>query len=389
MGLHMVLYPWLVVGILQESPGKLGLAQMAVLLPNLLFILPGGVASDRRHRGSWLSRLYLLYLFPIAILMGSAVTGELSFSLILMFGMMFGSITAFVQPARESLLGFTPAGVMHQAVAKVTVVQFLAQSAGFMVAGQLTKTGLVPLFIGQIVLFLASFFLIRRSHPEISGAVDRRPVSEMPGETWKDTGDGLKLFWSDRRLLHLLILVTATGFLAFGVYLVGMPLLVLEGYQGGASLFAALQLIFTLGIVSSNVQMMKRDKLFRRPGRLIISSLLLRGGLLAMIALLPPLWLLFPLVYVWGFLSGISMNLGRTILHNQVEQSYRARAASVYQLCLFGSTPLGAWLSGVVIGQVGLSQALIGFAAITVLFSLLIALVSPLWRVRSEAEISI
>jgi hypothetical protein len=60
MGLHTVLYPWLVIGVLNESPSRLGLAQLAVLLPNLLFILPGGVISDRRHRGSWLSRLYLL-----------------------------------------------------------------------------------------------------------------------------------------------------------------------------------------------------------------------------------------------------------------------------------------------------------------------------------------
>ncbi len=57
MGLHAVLYPSLVVGVLEESPSRLGLAQLALLLPNLLFILPGGVMSDRRHRGAWLSRL--------------------------------------------------------------------------------------------------------------------------------------------------------------------------------------------------------------------------------------------------------------------------------------------------------------------------------------------
>ncbi|MDA9839577.1 MFS transporter, partial [Porticoccaceae bacterium] len=67
MGLHKVLYPWLVVGVLNESPSRLGLATMALLLPNLLFILPGGVVADRRHRGSWLSFLYLLYLVPLGI----------------------------------------------------------------------------------------------------------------------------------------------------------------------------------------------------------------------------------------------------------------------------------------------------------------------------------
>ena len=108
MGLHTVLYPWLVVAVLEESPSRLGLAQLAVLLPNLLFILPGGIISDRLHRGTWLSRLYLLYSFPIAILIGAALSGELSFSLLLMFGMAYGTVSAFVQPAREGCLAMPP-----------------------------------------------------------------------------------------------------------------------------------------------------------------------------------------------------------------------------------------------------------------------------------------
>ncbi|MFB0995598.1 MAG: MFS transporter, partial [Porticoccaceae bacterium] len=64
MGVHTILFPWLIIGVLEESPSRLGLAQMALLLPNLLFILPGGVVSDGRHRGSWLSVLYALYILP-------------------------------------------------------------------------------------------------------------------------------------------------------------------------------------------------------------------------------------------------------------------------------------------------------------------------------------
>ena len=35
-GVHTVLYPWLIVGILEGSPSDLGLAQMALLLHGLL-----------------------------------------------------------------------------------------------------------------------------------------------------------------------------------------------------------------------------------------------------------------------------------------------------------------------------------------------------------------
>ena len=101
MGLQKVLYPWLVVGVLMESPSRLGLAQMAVLLPNLIFLLPGGVASDRRHRGTWLSFLYLLYLLPLGIILASVMTGDLSFSLLLLFGVAFGTCLLYTSDAAD------------------------------------------------------------------------------------------------------------------------------------------------------------------------------------------------------------------------------------------------------------------------------------------------
>ena len=386
MGLHTVLYPWLVVGVLELSPSRLGLAQLAVLLPNLLFILPGGVISDRRHRGSWLSLLYLLYSLPIAILIGAALSGELTFSLLLMFGMVFGSISAFVQPARESLLGYASQDLMHQAVAKVVMVQFIAQGIGFIIAGQLETIGLTALLIVQMLMFALSSILIKRSHPqrviETDIADPQAETEEPKRETLQELRAGFALFLTDKSLLHLLLLVTATGFLAFGVYLVGMPLLAREAYQGGAGLYATLQVTFTMGIVLANFVVSRQKHAFKRPGRLMIISFLGRGGLLAAVALLPNFWILFPVIFAWGAFSGMSMTLGRTILHNQVPHSHRSRAASVYQLCLFAGAPLGAWACGVAIEQVGLAQTFTVIAGLTLVVSV-IATMSPLWALKA------
>ena len=398
MGLHTVLYPWLVVGVLEQSPSRLGLAQLAVLLPNLLFILPGGVISDRRHRGSWLSRLYLLYCFPIAILAGAALSGELTFSLLLMFGMVFGTVSAFVQPARESLLGYASQDIMHQAVAKVVMVQFIAQGIGFILAGQLDTLGLIALLIVQMLMFMFSSLLIKRSHPQLAVATELAAIadidsqdtiqsssqntSEEKRESLQQLRAGFALFLTDKALLHLLLLVTATGFLAFGVYLVGMPLLAREAYQGGAGLYATLQVTFTMGIVVANFVVSRQKNTFERPGRLMIISFLGRGGLVAVIALMPNFWILFPVIFVWGAFSGMSMTLGRTILHNQVPHSHRSRAASVYQLCLFAGAPLGAWACGFAIEQVGLAQTFTVIAGLTLVVSV-IATMSPLWALKA------
>lgn len=388
MGLHTVLYPWLVVAVLEQSPSRLGLAQLAVLLPNLLFILPGGIISDRLHRGTWLSRLYLLYSFPIAILIGAALSGELTFSLLLMFGMAYGTVSAFVQPAREGLLGYASQDFMHQAVAKVVMVQFIAQGIGFILAGQLDIIGLAPLLLLQMLMFLLSSVLIKRSHPEM--VIDNREESgeeqqetpEEKSEPLQELRDGFALFLTNKALLHLLLLVTATGFLAFGVYLVGMPLIAREAYNGGAGLYATLQVTFTLGIVVANFMVSRQKNTFKRPGRLMIISFLGRGGLVAVVALMPSFWILFPVIFAWGAFSGMSMTLGRTILHNQVPLSHRSRAASVYQLCLFGGAPLGAWACGFAIEQVGLAQTFVVIAGLTLLVSVLAATLSPLWALK-------
>ena len=119
------------------------------------------------HRGSWLSLLYLLYFIPVGGLSLLFWFGSVSFIELIIFGTLFGTITAFVQPARESLLGYAAPELMHQAVAKVMVVQFIAQGAGFLVAGQLDIVDPLHLLCFQMLVFLLSSILIRRSHPLI------------------------------------------------------------------------------------------------------------------------------------------------------------------------------------------------------------------------------
>ena len=118
----------------------------------------------------------------------------------------------------------------------------------------------------------------------------------------------------------------------------------------------------------------------------MIISFLGRGSLVAVIGLLPDFWILFPVVFAWGAFSGLSMTLGRTILHNQVPHSHRSRAASVYQLCLFGGAPLGAWACGYAVEHAGLAQTFTVIALLTILVSALGAAFSPLWALRAAEQ---
>lgn len=377
MGLQVVIFPWLVVGVLHESADRVGLAQMAVMLPNLLLILVGGALSDNRHLGTYISKLYLLYGLPFGVMLVATLMGHLSYELLLIFGAGYGIITAFIQPARESLLSQVCGDELQRAVARSTFVQFGAQGLGFLCAGLFDHVGLPILLSLQILLFVVTARLMRASQPPGSGLAAGRHA------TRRKVFSGLREVWAHPRLRSLMAMVGATGFLGFGAYLVAMPLMAREVYGQTAIFYAGLQLCFTVGVLLSNFIYMRLVRGFRWPGRVLLISLFARGLILLAIALHLRVSILFPLVVVWGMFSGISISLGRVLTHTEAPESHRSRVVSVYQLSLFGTAPLGAWLCGEMISAWGVLEVFAILGVLTAAAALL-GCFGALWQLRPE-----
>ncbi|UTW46208.1 MFS transporter [bacterium SCSIO 12696] len=363
-GLQIVIYPWLIAGVLQESADRVGFAQMMAMLPALLFVLWGGALSENRHQGRLLFRLYLLYLIPYGLMMGLVLTGSISYLLVVLFGFGYGAITAFIQPARESLLPKVASGHLNRAVARMSLVQFACQSLGMFAAGWLDQLGLVVMVSLQMAAVVITAFLLKYSHqnPDVETVrrvgVNTRVIA------------GLKLAWQHLQLRHLMAAVFATGFLGLGVYLVVLPLLAREFYGGGAAFFAWLQLTFTAGVIVANLLVIRGLSNRWRAGRFMVVSLLIRGGLLVLLACHLPSWGVFAVIFFWGLFSGWSMVLGRTMVHEVAPSSYASRMVSVYQLSLFGAAPLGAWSCGHLVAWLGLLPAIAWFGSLTIIAGL-------------------
>ncbi len=377
MGLQVVLFPWLVVGILQESPDRVGIAQMTIMLPNLFLILLGGAISDNRHLGTYLFRVYLLYAIPFVFMLLALATGKLSYGTLLVFGLLYGGITAFVQPARESLLPQVSQHSLQQGVARATFIQFLAQGIGVSLAGMLDYIGLPQLLILQMVLFALAGYLIRVSQPHGVGMTGNRPASK--GRILS----GLVEVWRIRQLRALMSVVAATGFFGFGAYLVVMPIMTRDIYHSGPGFYAMLQLCFSVGVLLANVMFIRSMKNFSQPGKVLLISLFARGLIMTVIALRLPVPVLFPAVLLWGIFSGISITLGRAMTHSEAPVSHRSRIVSIYQLAFFGCAPLGAFVSGVLITRVGVMQTFAVLGVLTLVAAILGGF-SALWQVRSE-----
>lgn len=373
MGLQVVIFPWLVVGVLHEPADRVGLAQMAVMLPNLLLILLGGALSDNRHLGSYLFRLYLLYLLPFGMMFIIVNQGLLSYELLIVFGASYGVITAFIQPARESLLSQVAGEDLQRSVVRTTMVQFAAQSLGYLSAGLFDRIGLSALLGFQMLMFIAAGLFLRASQPLGEG------LSKGRQHQSQSVVAGLQAVWHHARLLPLMVLVGATGFLGFGVYLVAMPLMTREIYGQSAVFYAGLQLSFTAGVLLANVLYLRIRKGFRQPGKVLVISLFCRGLIMLLIATHLPVALLFPAVLVWGMFSGISISLGRMMTHTEAPEAYRSRVVSIYQLAFFGTAPIGAWMTGQLIKAQGVLESFAGLGALTLLVASL-GVFSQLWR---------
>ncbi|RLA49649.1 MAG: MFS transporter [Gammaproteobacteria bacterium] len=377
MGLQAVIFPWLVVGVLHEPADRVGFAQMAVMLPNLIFILVGGALSDNRHLGTYLNKLYLLYMIPFGSMLAITLAGYLSYQLLIIFGVGYGVITAFIQPARESLLVQVCSDNLQNSVARSTVVQFSAQSVGFVLVGLLDLVGLPTLLVMQMIMFALAGWSIRASQPPGVGLTAGRNRSRQ--SIWS----GLREVWHHPRLLPLMVIVGITGFIGFGAYLVAIPIMAREIYQAGALFYAVLQLCFAFGVLFANFIYMRLSNGFRQPGRVLLISLFARAVIMIIIGTHVSVYFLFPLILVWGMFSGIAISLGRVMTHSEAPESHRSRIVSIYQLALMGTAPLGALLCGHMITLWGVLEAFIVLGILTLVASLL-GVFSQLWKAHLE-----
>ena len=140
-GIQMIVFPWLVAVVLKEPAQRVGIAQMAVMTPAMLFMLLGGAVADRADCRRLLLRYQLLAVLPPLALAGVIAAGALGYHVLLVYGVAIGSLTAFVIPARDALLTRIVQHGPERAIAITSAGQFICQLVGIVVAGFAGRIG--------------------------------------------------------------------------------------------------------------------------------------------------------------------------------------------------------------------------------------------------------
>ena len=382
-GLQMVLFPYLVADRLHMTASLVGIAQAVMMLPTFLLMLPGGSLADRFDSRSILIAVHSLAAVPPLLLGLAVAAGLLSYPALLAYGFAMGTLGAFSQPARDSLLSrVVQAGgggmPLQRAVALASMVMFSTQIVGMVLASQADKIGVAPLLWLQAAGLLATILVIRQlrlpSRPKIEHGKGLAYQIEQMRE-------GLVEAFGHTKIMPVIIVAFCIGIFYMGAFQVILPIQIREFHGGGAMRFALMSICFFGGTIVSTVALFRRGGV-KRAGLAVMIAV--SGGVmvLATLSIHLPYWGLLLAVFVWGLFAGVTITLARTVVQEFAPESHRGRLLAIFSMGFMGGGPIGSFGMGYLINYMGPFTSALIPAVMMAVALIALALTTSLLRVE-------
>ena len=404
-GLQMVLFPYLITNKLGYDGAELGLANMALAAPSVIFLLIGGVVAERADGKRMIMLLHALAAIPALILAVAVGEGWLAYPLMVIYGVAMGTVGAFMMPARDAILNEvvhrrTRVGsnvTLQRGVAFATLAQFAAQVMGIILGGYADKATTMPGFLGgfevgpipsQNLLVLQACVVGFGAIAAIFLARGKQFRSKRTGfsAAFGDIADGFKTVRGNDRLLAMTLSMFGVGIFVIGSFLVVLPIINRDVYGLGPDGIRDMYVTFWFGAFVSSVILSLAGNL-KRPGRLLLTA-----QFLGSMVILVMLWegireyhaLFLGIVFIWGLAGGVSIAMSRSIVQAAAPADQLARVLSIYQLGFMAGAPIGAYLMGLAVDMFGPHK--IAFVPALGMGIIVVWMVigSPIWNMKSE-----
>lgn len=346
-GMNGLVFSWLVVGVLGEEGRWVGFAQSSTLLPALVLLLFGGAVADRVDPRRLLVGLHLAATLPILALSFLLSLGALSLPLLIVYGLILGTFSAFVMPSRDALLSRVAGDDMMRAVTGMTAFQFGGQAVGTLTAGRAESVGVVPVLVVQasvLALGAAATLRVPRQPPRLQGPPRGSALGQIR--------EGLRIISGTPNLRIPVALVFFVGVLFIGPYMVLFPLLVRHHYGGGAHELALVLMTFPLGAITGSIALRAWGGV-RHKGRALLLSLATAATTLVVMGTGLPFPGMVAAALFWGLAGAVFINTSRTLVQSAAPAEARGRVLAGYQVGLVGGGPVGALLSGFLAERIG------------------------------------
>jgi MFS family permease len=350
--MQSVTYQWLLTHTLALEPARVGFAQMAAMLPSLLFLLVGGMTADRGDRRQLLGRFHVGQAVVFGLLAVAIAFGWLAFESLLGFALALGTLQAFAIPARDAQISDVVVGDMSRAVAGMNVTQQGAQVLGAVVAGFANLLGVPAVVALQgCVVLLGALAVARLPHTEA------RSGAGAKGATLAELRAGLVEVLRSPVLFPVFAVIALLGVFFVGPFVVLLPLLVRDTYGGSPVRLGVINAMVPLGGILTGLWIVRRGGIGRKGNALLIGNAA-AAACVASLALRPPFALAALLVFGWGVGASFVMTSARTLFQEHASASNRARVLSVFSLGIFGAGPIASLLSGALSRACGTHAAL-------------------------------
>ena len=333
---------WLVLELSHNSAIALGIVTALQFTPMLFLTLYAGVLADRLDKRKLLLTTQTTYAL-LALGMGLLVlSGTATLWHVFVFAAMFGMVTAFDMPFRQSFVSeMVGPERLPNAVALNSATFNTARLTGPAVGGLVIAwLGVGPAFLLNSVTFVAviSAYLLMRP--------DELIRSKRAGRSRGQLREGLRYVRSKPDLLLVIALVSVVGTMGMNFNLT-LPLLAKVDFAVGPAYFGLLSTAFAGGALCGA----------RRRGRPSATLLLVVAGTFGaldiVVAFAPSFVLAALLLVPAGAFLVASNNVSNARMQLGTPAHLRGRVMSLYMLVFMGGTPLGALLVGAVCAQFG------------------------------------
>ncbi len=402
MGLQFVMIPTLVIITLGASASALAFVQMALSIPQLFLLIYAGSLADRSNGRTMLIIIHALAALPPVMLGWLVWFDGLQYWHMVIFAISMGLLSAFSMPTRDGLLTRVTQSNVQKAVMMALLTQFGAQLIGFSLAGlaaplagpwALLALQCLALLIG-LLSALALPSLPPHDHSgdtktkaETSDTTGTQNDKDWDDKDWNDRGwkAGFEIVARSDKLYPVMLLMVAVGIFFIGIFMVALPLIVLNVFNGGQFEISIVNLCFWGGTITT-ILLMLVCRPIRQRGKAMGLSLIIGSLILLCVPVAPNFLVLCVLTNFWGLAAGVNMTMSRTIVQIEAPAYAKGRVLSLYNLGFLGAAPLGAMFTGLIAEWLGPQAATAIFATMMLLFTLWLLTCTPVLKIGSHED---
>ncbi|MGB1342226.1 MAG: MFS transporter [Pseudomonadales bacterium] len=378
-GMQSVIFAWLVTIILNETPDRVGLAQMAYLLPGTFFILIGGSIADQFGG----RRIALIGQLLAAIMAGllalSMLFTSLTYEKFLVFAVLMGCAQAILTPARDGLLPLVSGGDIQRRVVQASMIQFGIQMVGFLIASMADSLGAVLMLSLQSVVL--SFGVLAYSVLKVPLIQSERTRTRMFNQLIDSVREGYRSVVASPGMRVVVIQNCAMGIFFMGSYTVTLPLLIREVYGGSSTEISYVSAANSLGLFLTITLLLRLGNV-KAQGRALLLAQGAGSIVLSLAAIKLDLTALVITLFLWGMCGGLAMTMARTIMQELSPEDQRGRMMGFYAFSFMGAGPIGALLCGYLVNWFGPSLAMAVASGCMGLVVIIVGTRSSLWHLR-------